>query len=400
MKILPDRLRWYAAFHDEGHHPHVHMMVWSTDPKQGFLTKAGIKAIRSKLTNDIFQGELQELYQQKDLSYREVATAAQDAMGTLISQMNSSLCDSPVIETRMAELAKQLETTTGKKQYGYLKKPLKQLVDDIVDELAAQPEVARCYEEWNRLRDELENYYKVIPRVRQPLSQQKEFRAIKNLVIREAENIRLGVPTFEDERMEDEPDEEPTAPSIQSRPAYEQAQTYRKAKAILADDWSSEEEQQAALAGLEDLYGQGYTVAAHQLGKAYRDGLGTIPDESKAEKWFRLSAEAGNDYSEYALGKLLLNQKRIPEALDWLDKAADHGNQFAQYTLGKLYLLGDEVPKDVDRALGYSRSIPSISFRLLSGLRPRLSRHISVVRTVPSPSTWKAPPSSTKPSVR
>ena len=40
-------LKWYAAYHDTTHHPHIHLLVYSTNPKQGFLTKAGIDKIRS-----------------------------------------------------------------------------------------------------------------------------------------------------------------------------------------------------------------------------------------------------------------------------------------------------------------------------------------------------------------
>jgi hypothetical protein len=196
MKIPPKDFRWCAAFHDEKHHPHIHLMVWSADPKQGYLTEQGIETMRSKLTNDIFRDELLHLYQQKDFSYKEVTKAAQEAMGRLIRQMESSLCDHPVIAEKMETLAGMLAEVKGKKIYGYLKKPVKKQVDDIVDKLAKLPEVAEYFEVWNKLRDELECYYKDKPRERLPLSQQKEFKAIKNMVIREAENILLSVHTL------------------------------------------------------------------------------------------------------------------------------------------------------------------------------------------------------------
>ena len=141
MKISFDNFRWYAAFHDEGHHPHIHMMVWSTDPKEGYLTKDGIAAMRSKLTNTIFRDEMQKIYERKDVAYSDLVEAAQDAMRALIRKMQHQLCDDPVIEENMRHLVQALENTPGKKQYGYLKTPLKQLVDAIVDELAKQPEV-------------------------------------------------------------------------------------------------------------------------------------------------------------------------------------------------------------------------------------------------------------------
>ena len=354
MKISTDNFRWYAAFHDEGHHPHIHMMVWSDDPKEGFLTKDGIASMRSKLTNTIFRDEMNQIYVRKDIAYKELAEAAQEAMRELIREMEHHICDNPVIEENMQRLVQALETTTGKKQYGYLKKPLKLLVDSIVDELAKLPEVAECYEVWNQIREELnECYGNSVPWERLPLSQRKEFRKIKNDIIREAENIRLGLLTFEDAKMRDDPEPEKPHNEHQSYRVYEQAQRYRAAKAVLQDIYALDEEHAEAVKELEQLWSEGYTVAAHQLGKFYRDDLSTLRDHAKAEMWFRLSAEAGNDFSEYALGKLLLNQEHTEEAMQWLGKAADHGNQFARYRLGKIYLTGESVPKDVEKALGY-----------------------------------------------
>ena len=354
MKISTDNFRWYAAFHDEGHHPHIHMMVWSDDPKEGFLTKDGIASMRSKLTNTIFRDEMNQIYVRKDIAYKELTEAAQEAMRELIREMEHHICDNPVIEENMQRLVQALETTTGKKQYGYLKKPLKLLVDSIVDELAKLPEVAECYEVWNQIREELnECYGNSVPWERMPLSQRKEFRKIKNDIIREAENIRLGLLTFEDAKMRDYPEPEKPHNEHQSYRVYEQAQRYRAAKAVLQDIYALDEEHAEAVKELEQLWSEGYTVAAHQLGKFYRDDLSTLRDHAKAEMWFRLSAEAGNDFSEYALGKLLLNQEHTEEAMQWLGKAADHGNQFARYRLGKIYLTGESVPKDVEKALGY-----------------------------------------------
>ena len=349
MKIPPNQFRWCAAFHDEKHHPHIHMMVWSADPKQGYLTEQGIEAMRSKLTNDIFQDELLHLYKQKDLSYQEVRDTAQEAMRDLIREMKSGVCDCPVIEDKLFTLSEMLQDVKGKKVYGYLKKSVKAQVDAIVDELARLPAVAECYEVWNTLRDELENYYKDKPREHLPLSQQKEFKSIKNMVIREAEQIRLGEITFEDEQMDNEQVEE-----VQPLKAdWQMVSSYRKARYVLCDDDSTWAEQEEAIQTLEQLWDDGLTVAAHQLGKCWRDGLGVLPDDDKAELWFRRSAEAGNDFSQYALGKLLQQQGRITEAVEWYKQASAQGNQYASYRLGKLYLLGDSVPKDTEKAIEY-----------------------------------------------
>ena len=218
------------------------MMVWSTDPKQGYLTEKGIEQMRSQLSNDIFQDELLSLYQEKDLSYQQVRDAAMEAMGRLIREMKSGLCDSPVIAGQMESLAEMLSEVKGKKVYGYLKKPVKVQVDAIVDELARLPEVAECYEHWNRLRDELERYYKDTPREHKPLSQQQEFKAIKNMVIREAEELRLGAFTFEDASMMDEMDEDQEEVSYAWSSRWQMAEAYQNAKEILSEYENTEAE--------------------------------------------------------------------------------------------------------------------------------------------------------------
>ncbi len=351
MKIPPSSFRWCAAFHDEKHHPHIHMMAWSNDPKQGYLTERGIEQMRSQLSNDIFQDELLSIYQEKDLSYQQVRDAAMEAMGRLIREMKSGLCDSPVIAGQMETLVGMLAEVKGKKLYGYLKKPVKVQVDTIVDELARLPEVAECYEQWNRLRDELERYYKDTPREHKTLSQQQEFKAIKNMVIREAEELRLGTFTFEDTTMKDEVDEDQEEVYYAWSSRWEMAEAYQNAKEILSVYENTEEEKAEQVQVLKKLWDAGFSVAAHQLGKCWRDGMGVLPDDEQAELWFRRAAEAGHDFSQYALGKLLQSQKRMEEAVSWYEKAAAQGNPYAAYRLGKLYLEGTDVLKNVAKAV-------------------------------------------------
>ena len=353
MKIPPSSFRWCAAFHDEKHHPHIHMLAWSNNPKQGYLTERGIEQMRSQLSNVIFQDELLSLYQQKDISYQEVRDTATEAMGQLIREMKSNLCDSPIIAGQMETLAEMLSEVKSKKVSGYLKKPVKAQVDVIVDELAKLPEVAKCYDHWNRLRDELERYYKDTPREHKPLSQQQEFKAIKNMVIREADNLQLGVFTFEDAQMKDEVDEDQDAVLHAWSSRWEMADAYQDAKEILSVYENTEEEKAEQVQVLEQLWDAGFIIAAHQLGKCWRDGLGVLPDDEKAELWFQRGAEAGYDFSQYALGKLLQSQKRIYKAVSWYEKAAAQGNSYAAYQLGKLYLQGEQVTKNVAKALEY-----------------------------------------------
>ena len=164
MQIPPSQLHWYAAFHDEGDHPHIHMMLWSDDPKYGFLRKDKLLHLQAALTNMIYADELNEVYIKKDIAYKDVTGAARETMRRIVDQLETVENPPESIRQKLMELALELHTVNGKKQYGYLKKSLKDMVDSIVDELEKLPEVAAYYSVWNGLRDTLEGYYKSKPR--------------------------------------------------------------------------------------------------------------------------------------------------------------------------------------------------------------------------------------------
>ena len=205
MKIPPEDFRWYAAFHDEGNHPHVHMMARSAKPNQAYLSKDGIRQIKSTLTNQIFRQELLHVYEQKSKSRDELVAEARKAMLELAKAMREMTCIHPEAEQMIWDLSRQLGQVGGKKTYGYLPKPMKKLVDEIVDQMARLPTVDSCYQTWWELQCQVEDYYSEgKKRLRPPLSQQKEFRQIKNAVIKEAEHIRMNKFSFEDEEMQDD----------------------------------------------------------------------------------------------------------------------------------------------------------------------------------------------------
>lgn len=194
MRIPPEKFRWYAAYHDEGHHPHIHMMAWSDDPKAGFLTQKGIASIRSKMTNEIFRDEMTELYIRKDAAYKESIQTAKALLLERIRALETGAADDPGLVKELQELSQALAQVGGKHVYSYLPKSVKAQVDAIVDRLAQLPEVAACYECWWNLKDEIAGYYGRNTPPHQPLVQQKEFRAIKNFIIREADSIRWPEP--------------------------------------------------------------------------------------------------------------------------------------------------------------------------------------------------------------
>jgi len=186
MKIHPDNLRWYAAYHNKDTHPHVHMVIYSTDPKEGYLTKTGIRQLKSVLANDIFRPEMLEYYSQKTEQRDELNMRAQDVMKELIEQMETGTMENEKIELLVRELSEALKSVSGKKQYGYLSPKLKSVVDEITNELAKDTRVAEAYKLWNEMQNAVINIYTDNLPEPLPLSQQMEFKTVRNMIIREA----------------------------------------------------------------------------------------------------------------------------------------------------------------------------------------------------------------------
>ena len=350
MKIPPQDFRWYAAFHDEGEHPHVHMMAWSVKPGQAYLSKDGIKQIKSTLTNQIFKQEMYHLYQQKSASRDELVQEARKVMLEMTRQMAQGICEHPDMEQLMGELAQQLGSVKGKKSYGYLPKPLKKLVDEIVNQTERLPVVHRCYQTWWELQCQVHQFYSGQEQQRPPLSQQKEFRAIKNAVIKEAERIRLNRISFEDRGMED-------------RGGWVEAQELPwdcyELRSIMENEDLSREERVDAAVQMKRLAEAGDAHAQYLLGVLYRDGGLVIPDTERAQCWMEQAATQNVPAAQYSLGKLLLSDDALvhdpDQGIQWLKAAAQNGNNYAAYALGKEYLNGRYVFKNTEKAADYFR---------------------------------------------
>ena len=345
MNIPPSDFRWYAAFHDEGVHPHIHMMAWSAKPGQAYLSKDGIRKIKSVLTNDIFKQEMLHTYEQKSTSRDELVRKTRGELKSLVQEMQTSIGSHPEVEALMMTLAAQLETVKGKKKYGYLPKTVKKTVNEIVNQLEQMPVINECYQAWWELQCQIEDFYSKKERRRPPLSEQKEFRPIKNAVIQEAENIRMGKVTFEDEEME-----EATDSSDLSYDCWELWMVTQDNTAPIAD-------RDEAAAQLISKAESGDPSAQYLVGKLYQDGPVLIPDSVEARYWFDQSARQGYTPAQYALGKLYLSDDTevcdTVLGVQWLEYAAHHGSDCAVYRLGKEYLKGEIVERDITKAVEY-----------------------------------------------
>ena len=347
MNIPPSDFRWYAAFHDEGDHPHIHMMAWSAKPGQAYLSKNGIRKIKSTLTNDIFKQEMLHTYEQKSASRDELVCRAREEMKALVQEMQTSLGSNSEVESLMMTLVSQLESVTGKKKYSYLPKAVKKSVDEIVDWMEQLPVINECYQAWWELQCQVEDFYSEKERRRPLLSQQKEFRPIKNAVIQEAENICMGKVTFEDEDMEEQESAE------SSDLPYDCWELWM----VTQDDTAPMGDRDEAAAQLTSMAENGDPDAQYLAGRLYRDGPVLIPDTVEAGYWFGQAARQGVVAAQYALGKLYLADDAevhdLELGIQWLEYAAHHGNDRAAYQLGKEYLRGKVVERDPAKAMDY-----------------------------------------------
>lgn len=186
LKIPPTHLKWYAAFHNEGHHPHVHLIAYSSKPSEGFLTKQGMGIIRSALAQEIFRQDLVSVYERQTVHRDELRRASREKVAGLVEEINRGGCENPQEEQLLRELAKRLSHVRGKKVYGYLRPDLKALVNQIVDELARDERIAQLYDLWYQDKQAARNVYDERPLHRVPLSENPDFKPIRNAVVRAA----------------------------------------------------------------------------------------------------------------------------------------------------------------------------------------------------------------------
>ncbi len=414
LKIHPDHMKWYAAFHNESHHPHIHMICYSTEHKEGYLTKQGIRKMKSALATEIFRQELIPIYAEKTQRRDELTKQSSEVMRELILQMRSGVLQNDKIEQLLAHLADRLQYTTGKKQYGYLKADLKNVVDEIVDELARDERIASAYHAWQESKGLIENIYSDQPSEQLPLSKCEDFKPIRNMVIKEAMHITTGEMTFEEPASVDTalpeitaeddtmPDSFLTAEDA-AEPEYIQRQDkngrlgggqrrpswwtdeYKLAKNYLYgnDDFEITQNFETAYEMFLAEAEKENPLAMYDLGRMTADSLAPSrcgsceADAESAQEWYAKAlagfheAESKEpwEYTEYRIGKMYAaglgteHKVNCPEgaregglgrdyetAAHWLTLSANEKYKYAEYSLGGLYYHGKGVEQNHETA--------------------------------------------------
>ena len=386
MKIDSASLRWYAAFHNEGHHPHVHLMVYSAKDNDGYLTEKSIETMRSELAHDIFRQDFAHIYEKQNQARADLKKGAADVVQGMMDALRQSTVASAEIEKMMVQLAGRLRNTGGKKVYGYLKRDVKNLVDRIVDELAKEEKVDALYRAWGKWQDEILSTYQNSMPPLPPLSGQPQFKSLKNMVIAEALKLGSGNFIFEDEAVADQeepedgeslfpdgtelPDGEGTADQFpedapgwfpgnvpdwpledgngtempddgdaergspegdRGIPAFyaEWNKNYKLARRYLYGENGAEQDFTKALSLFRQEAEKGNALAMHDMGRMCADGLGQEADQDAAQEWYARALEAFHGAEK---------------------EAGERKRSYLQYRIGKMYAAGLGTVQDYGAA--------------------------------------------------
>ena len=416
QKIDLKNLRWYAAFHDKKTNPHIHIIVYSQNEREGFLTNHGIEKIRSGFANDIYSDELHHLYEQQTDLRNLLKKESEQLMKQLAEKVSQNKNFDVELIDLVLKLHNQLVESKGKKVYGYLKSDVKKTVDEIFARLADNESVKKMYELWCEMEQQKHDVYSSAKIAFPTLADNKEFRSVKNMIIQTVLQINLQVPEIEIEmpepdlnipiQIEEEAINETVNDSVENSPknkfyikwsnSYKEAhkliyskestlEDYKKAenlllseyknvlalydlgklysmeKSGLKDDEKSFEFYEKALHGfiqIEPKVKKIKPYLQYQIGVMYFKGLGSAIDNQKAAEYFEKSAELGNQYAKRMLALEYISGENfeydIKKGISMLTECADNGDVLACYKLGKFYLFGTEnIQKDMQKAIQY-----------------------------------------------
>ena len=357
LKIPLENFHWYAAFHNESHHPHVHMMMYSTLENEGYLTKKGIDNLRRILANDVFAQDQMSIYREQTERRDSLRSKSNEVIAEIVRKINEGGYENEKIEQLLTEIAKGMEHHNGKAVYGYLNDRMKNLVDAVVDELATDERIASLYDLWyEKKEDIIRTYTDTMPK-RIPLSKNEEFKTVRNAVIREALTLSLDQDILQEPEFIEPPNIDPEDDEVESeetKTPKNKWDLYRAAKERLNQE-SEEYDPQKGLELMIDAAKLGCGVAKYQLGKLFIKGEHFPKNISYAIRWLEEAAEEKNQYAEYLLGKLYLQgedvEQDLEKAMEFLRRSADQGNKYASYAVAKALLLDENIPVDTEEAL-------------------------------------------------
>ena len=403
MNIPMEDLRWYAAFHNESHHPHCHIIAYSIG-KEPYITQERLLKLKSAFGSEMFRNERMQAFQEQTKYRDQLAEETRQLVSRIVDEINTGVYQNETVALMLQSLSEYVQRAKGKKQYGYLPQSARNLVNGIIDELAKDPRIESLYELWYKQSVEIASIYQDNPPVKPPLSENKSFHKVRNIVVQEAMNLLLEPQELEpfvekaDEVVEQEmpvpqivepetvmiptevievPEEDPNSEEPEFKPPtilkpffYRGndgnwwSQNYKDARRFLYGTKETPPDFENARKLLAEEAEQGNGLAMCDLGKMYLDGLDCDPDEIVAQEWFgkalnafhkRERTDQRKDYWQYRIGKMHSlghgTDQDYEVSAQWFAKAAQEDNPYSQYALGGQYQRGQGVEQSYEQAV-------------------------------------------------
>ena len=314
-------LKWYAAFHDTTHHPHIHLLVYSTNPKQGFLTTKGIDQIRSAFANDVFHDNLQSIYQEQTLSRDKLKAVSRTEFESIVRKIQQGGFDDPQLENLVLKLNSQLQKVKGKKVYGYLPPEVKETVNNIFSELAKDENIQQLYEKWCDLERLKCKTYTQKEKELPALTDNKVFQPVRNMIIRTVFDMNNPIIDNEVEEFETtrQIEDETDSPTVEISPQFDESEQSADNKVIFSDNddltvedfiWSDENSVTVDIDGIpKSKYYLKWSTAYKEACKIIYDKQSKSEDFQKAELLLLSESKSGNVLAIHDLGKLYSTEK-------------------------------------------------------------------------------------------
>lgn len=397
--IPVSQLHWYAGMHNTTHHPHIHLFVFSDDPKVGHLTVDGINKMKSAFSEVIFADERHQIYAHKDDMRNGIKKQVDDILeGLSLDSMNHfSKVEQERICQKMTHLAADLKDKPGKKQYGWLLRDMdvRKQVDDIMSDLAKTPVIQKLYDMYCADHIALERMYREDPKDITPIINNNEFRSVKNKIIQEAIKLSSTMPDSTEKEQIDPSsdifDEDPSIPDecdfsrgkpnlngpefsdlfddeqnfmslIDSAPPEQEPMSFPSDHDSVDDNFSAkvnfEEESLSPLLESESPDPAGpennTEVSSMSTDKFVTNRSQRIRNKPDLDSLWRKATEMNDSAAQYRLGKMYLTgdqvEKDLKGAQMLLNKSVKGGNSKAALELGKMFLNGVGVKKDYLKA--------------------------------------------------
>ena len=368
---VPSNMRIVASWHEKDHHPHLHLLFYSTDRREGGVwahTDQEAKArlndasekVKSLFANRIFADDLAPLKEIKNMRRAELNQQIKQSIRGIAQHDPSD-----EVVKALEHLSHSLSGLKGKLHYEYLPPHIKSEVDDLLRTVIDTEPTCRSLQEQyaQSCRDLILTYARKSEVVSRKMGEWEERfwhphkaddKTRHNMIIKAASEL---TPYLTQEDVSPPNIEDAAAQTPDAETAYNQCQhkIVRSARATLFNKNASDSDRTHSLNTLQSAADNGDKYAAYQLGKAYQTGTFVEKDLIYAHQYLQAAMTEKSDWVAYSIGKLFKDEDfddyDRAKAIQYFELADKMGSETASYQLGKAYLEGDSLQQDYLKAI-------------------------------------------------